>query len=212
MDKHHILSGVRELSLKQGIGNVTFETICNFLSIDLEDLMEIAPDENALVEKVLEHERGSFMSIFEKYNFDDYNAIDILLTVSNEISHRFNELSPSVTLELQERYPEIYQQHIEERIDFIYEKIKINIQKGISQGMYRKDLSIELLSRIYISRLIDLHNPVFFPPEKFSFKLLFEVMFENFIRGIATEEGLSYYTIRSGEIQNQNGISNHRKN
>ncbi len=211
MDKHHILSGVRELSLKQGIGNVTFETICNFLSIDLEDLMEIAPDENVLVEKVLEHERGSFMSIFEKYNFDDYNAIDILLTVSNEISHRFNELSPSVTLELQERYPEIYQQHIEDRIDFIFEKIKINIHKGISQGMYRKDLSIELLSRIYISRLIDLHNPVFFPPEKFSFKLLFEVMFENFIRGIATEEGLNYYTIRSKEIQNQNGISDHHK-
>lgn len=207
MEKHLILSGVRELSLKRGITNITFETICSHLSIEKEELMLIAPTEVILVEKVLEQERESFMSIFEKYNFENVNAIDILLIVSNEISLRFYELSPSVTLELHSKYPEIYQHHIERRIDFIFEKIKINIQKGIAQGMYRKDLSIELLSRIYISRLIDMHNPVFFPPEKFSFALLFEVMFENFIRGIATQEGLQYYTLRTKEIQVLNGDS-----
>ena len=201
MEKHRILSGVRELSLKHGIANISFETICSHLSINKEELMQIAPTQIILVEKVLEQERESFKSIFEKYNFENVNAIDILLTVSNEISSRFYELSPSVTLELHSKYPEIYQQHIECRIDFIFEKIKINIQKGIAQGMYRKDLSIELLSRIYISRLIDMHNPVFFPPEKFSFELLFEVMFENFIRGIATEEGLKYYSLKTKEIQ-----------
>ena len=59
--------------------------------------------------------------------------------------------------------------------------------------MYRDDLSIELIARLYISRLIDLHNPDFFPPDKFSFATLFEVMFENFIRGISNEEGIKYY-------------------
>ena len=71
--------------------------------------------------------------------------------------------------------------------------MKINIEKGIRQGIYREDLSIELLARLYISRLIDLHNPAFFPPEKFSFKVLYEVMIDNFIRGIANDEGLVHY-------------------
>lgn len=201
MDDNRILLEVRDLSIKNGIRNLTFDNICRNLSIDIEELKRFAPSEHVLVEKVLEFERKTFTSIFDKYNFDGINAIDILLTVSSEVSDRFNEISPSVTLELQSLYPEIYQQHIEARINFIFEKIGINIQKGISQGMYRNDLSIELLSRLYISRLIDLHNPLFFPPEKFSFKLLFEVMFENFIRGIATEEGMKHFKMRNKEFK-----------
>lgn len=210
MDKRHILLKVRDLSIKNGVSILSFEHICKSLSIDIVELKRFAPTEQILVEKLLEFERETFSSIFDKYNFEGVNAIDILLTVSSEVSHRFNEITPSVTLELQTMYPEVYQKHIELRIDFIFEKIKINIQKGIAQGMYRDDLSIELLSRLYISRLIDLHNAVFFPPEKFSFKLLFEVMFENFIRGIATEEGLKYYSKRACEFRkskNNNSVS-----
>ena len=59
--------------------------------------------------------------------------------------------------------------------------------------MYRGDLSIELVARLYIRRLIDLHNPEFFPADKFSFQTLFDVMFDNFIRGIANERGIEYY-------------------
>lgn len=197
----HLLLKVRDLSIKHGIRNLTFENISRHLSLDVHELKALVPNIQSLVEKILWYEREAFSSIFDKYNFEGINAIDILLTVSSEINSRFDELSPSLTQELQSIYPEIYQQHMESRIDFIFEKIKININKGIAQGMYRNDLSIELLSRIYISRLIDLHNPVFFPPEKFSFKLLFEVMFENFIRGIATDEGLKYYRLRIKELK-----------
>jgi TetR/AcrR family transcriptional regulator, cholesterol catabolism regulator len=63
----------------------------------------------------------------------------------------------------------------------------------MTQGMYRHDLSAELVSRIYISRLIDLHNPDFFPNETISFSVLFDVMFDTFIRGICTDEGKNYY-------------------
>jgi len=59
--------------------------------------------------------------------------------------------------------------------------------------MYREDLSVELVARLYISRLIDIHNPDFFPPARFSFSMLFDVMFESFIRSIAKIEGIKYF-------------------
>jgi hypothetical protein len=191
-----ILTGVRELSLKIGIRNLTLDSICQNLGITTDDLKEYVSNEAELVEKVLEFERESFKSIFDEYNFEDVNAIDILLIVSQEMNNRFRDLTPSITLDLKTLYPDIYQHHFEQRIEFIFGKIKINIEKGIRQGVYRQDLSIELLARLYISRLIDLHNPVFFPPDKFSFPVLFEVMFENFIRGIANDEGLEYFKKR----------------
>lgn len=149
--------------------------------------------EEELVEKALEFERECFEEIFRSHNFEGVNAIDILLTVSKEVAGKFRDVSPAVTYTLKKHYPEIYRNHFKLRTDFIYEKIQVNLQKGIQQGMYRDDLSTELVARLYLSRLIDLHNPDFFPPEQFSFETLFNVMFENFIRSIAKPEGLAYY-------------------
>jgi hypothetical protein len=188
-----ILSGAREYILKSGIKQLNLVNLGNHLGMAEKELLELFTDEADLVKKVLEYERDSFKSIFDENNFEDTNAIEILMIVSQTMSSRFFELTPSVTFDLKSLYPDIYLHHVDERADFIFMKMKINIEKGIRQGIYREDLSVELLARLYISRLIDLHNSAFFPPEKFSFKLLYDVMIDNFIRGIANDEGLKHY-------------------
>ncbi|MCK9204676.1 MAG: TetR/AcrR family transcriptional regulator [Bacteroidales bacterium] len=188
-----ILERVRELFYKYGVRSVSMDDICRDIGISKKKLYQYVTSKNQLVEKLLELERQNFEIIFDQNNFEGVNAIDILLIVSREVGDRFQDVSPAMTFDLKKYYPDIYHKHVDERIEFIYQKIQINIQKGISQGMYRDDLSIELIARLYIRRLIDLHNPEFFPADKFSFQTLFEVMFDNFIRGIANPEGIEYY-------------------
>jgi len=188
-----IMESVRDLMKEKGVRGYTIEDIFKKINITEKDFYKYIDNENDLVKKVLEFERENFRVIFEEYNFDGVNAIDVLMTVSKEMSQNFKNLNPSLTFDLKKYYPVIYQEHFQKRIDFIFDQIKLNITKGINQGMYREDLSIELVARLYISRLIDIHNPDFFPPERFSFSMLFEVMFENFIRSIAKPEGLKYF-------------------
>jgi len=188
-----VLERVRELFFKYGVRSVSMDDICRDLGISKKKLYQLFSSKNELVEKLLELERQNFEIIFDTYSFEGVNAIDILLTVSKEVGERFRDVSPSMTFDLKKYYPDIYHTHIEERIDFIFKKIQINLEKGVNQGVYRDDLSIELVARIYIRRLIDLHNPEFFPADKFSFQTLFEAMFDNFIRGIANPKGIEYY-------------------
>ena len=188
-----ILSRIRKLAIEKGIENISVNSICSKLDISNEELFRYITDELDLVEKVLEFERESFKIIFDKYNFEGMNAIDILMIVSKEMAARYYDLTPTISRSLKQRYPAIYQDHFQKRSDFIFNKIQINLQKGISQGMYRNDLSIQLIARLYMSRLIDIHNEEIFPSDKFSFATLFEVMFENFVRSIATFEGLQYF-------------------
>ena len=190
---HKILEGIREAAFEQNLMNYSIVEVSSKLNIPINELKQYFESDQDLVEKVLAFERESFQDIFDTYNFEDVNAIDILLTVSREVSKRFKDVSPSLTFNLKSTYPKLYQYHIDTRINFIFEKIKINIIKGIGQGVYRDDLSVELLARIYISRLIDLHNPDFFPSEQFSFDIIFDTMFDHFIRGIVNEEGMKYY-------------------
>lgn len=197
----NILDRVREKAFTKELEKFTIKDLCKEFNISEETIRKYVRSEEDLVEKVLEFERDSFREIFVTHNFEGVNAIDILLVVSKEIALRFKDVSPSFTFELRKRFPETYQKHFDNRIAFIFDKIKINLQKGISQGIYREDLSIELISRLYISRLIDLHNPDFFPPEKFSFETLFDTMFESLIRNISNENGLKYYEKKKKTIK-----------
>ena len=188
-----ILDKARDLFYREGVRNVSMDKIALESGISKYALLKVFKNKQTLVEKLLELERESFSVIFSNYNFEGVNAIDILLTVSKEMSLDFKGITPSLTFDLQKYYPDIYNKHVEERIEFIFGKIKINLEKGINQGVYRDDLSVELVARLYMRRLIDLHNPEFFPADKFSFQTLFDVMFDHFIRGIANEKGIEYY-------------------
>lgn len=195
-----VLERVRELFFKYGVRSVSMDDICRDLGISKKKLYQFVKNKHDLVSKLLELERRNFEIIFEKHNFDGVNSIDVLLIVSNEISDRFWDISPSMTFDLKKYYPEIYTRHIDNRVEFIFAQIQLNIKKGIRDGMYRDDLSIELIARLYIRRLIDIHNPEFLPAGKFSFQSLFDTMFDNFIRGIATEEGIHYYEQQKGKV------------
>ncbi|MEI6889077.1 MAG: TetR/AcrR family transcriptional regulator [Bacteroidales bacterium] len=195
-----ILERVRELFYKYGVRSVSIDDICRDIGFSKKKLYEYIKSKHELVEKLLEHERRNFEIIFFQYNFEGVNAIDILLTVSKELGENFRDISPSMTFDLKKYYPEIYHRHVEERIEFIFQKIQINLTKGIGQGIYRTDLSVELLSRLYIRRLMDLHNPEVFPADRYSFRTIFDVMIDNFIRGIATENGLAYYEAKKNNL------------
>ncbi len=196
-----ILERVRELFYKYGVRSISMEDICRDIGISKKKLYLFFESKNQLVEKLLELERQNFEIIFDTHNFEGVNAIDILLTVSQDIGERFRDVTPSLTFDLKKYYPETYRKHVDERTEFIFNKIQINLQKGINQGMYRDDLSIELVSRLYIRRLLDLHDPEVFPADKFSFQTLFDVMFDNFIRGITNENGIRYYEQQKNKVK-----------
>lgn len=188
-----IIAKIRAYPFQDGLGDMTIEELSKKTDIPTELIYKYVEDERDLIRHILKFERESFKVIFDVHNFEGVNAIDILLTVSKEIATKFRNVSPGITFDIKTKYPDVYKRHFRSRVDFIFSKIKINLHKGISQGIYRDDLSIELISRLYLSRLIDLHDPDFFPPEEFNFETLFDAMFESFIRSIATEEGIKYW-------------------
>lgn len=191
-----IIQKARELIFKTSIKDITVDEFCKKSGISKEEFKKYFKNKADLIDKLLEHERQSFEYIFDKYDFDGQNAIDILLIVGMEINERFKYVNPAVTFDIKNHYPDLYATHLESRKDFIFEKIKINIEKGISQGVYRKDISIELIARTYISKLLDIHDSTDFPVEAFSFAKLYDIMFERFIMGIANEQGKQYYKKR----------------
>jgi hypothetical protein len=188
-----ILKDVRAILIADGARDLNLETIAKKTSHPLAKLHNYFKSDDDLMAQLLDFERHVFKEIFDKNDFDGINAIDIMMFVGEELSKKYDYITPSYSSEIKKYYPNVFEKHFQTRTDFIFEKIRINLTKGINQGMYRSDLSIELISRLYISRLWDIHNEDFFPPDKFSFDTLYQFMFDNLIQSIATEKGLKYY-------------------
>lgn len=166
------------------------------VGLSIKELKENFPDRQEMIKAILEYERKCFEEIFNEYNFEGWNAIDILLIVSNEINNRFFNVTPSVTVILSDIFPDIFQTHLQKRSDFIFEKMKINIEKGMQQGIYKNDVSSEMLARMFIAKLNDIHNPQIYPPEEFTFATIFNNLIDDLIKNITNEEGKNYYKQR----------------
>ncbi len=191
-----ILDLTRHKAFEMNNLDLSYESLSRIPDFPLEQLKSFSPCTEDLVRLLLEHELEKFMIIVENDDLLDKNAIDAMLYVSQEISNKFNEIFPSLSPYIKIQYPAVYHEQFEKRMQLISEKIRINLALGMNQGLYRSDLSAELISRLYLSRLIDIHNQDFFPTETFSFDVLFNQMFESLIRSIATPDGLDYFESR----------------
>ena len=125
---------LRSYIAKYGINDFNEERL-EKTGLTLKELKANFTDRQDMVKTVLEYERKCFEEIFNEYNFEGWNAIDIMLMVSNEINNRFFNVTPSVTIILSKVFPDLFEEHLQKRSDFIFEKIKINIEKGMEQGM-----------------------------------------------------------------------------
>lgn len=194
-----LVSNIRKILPNCNAETFTLANLAMKLGIQVEVLLSAFGDENGLVDAVLNYEQQSLEGIMAPFDTDSMNAIDWLLMASTQINKQFDDISPSITFDLRKEYAGIRQKYIEKRVGFVAGKIRSNFETGIRQGFYRPDLSKELISRIYISRLLDLHNPDYFPNNEINFNTLFEVMFDNFIRGICTSDGIHYYEMKLSE-------------
>lgn len=193
--KFKLAEKLRNYISRYGINDFNEEHLAK-VGVTMNELKENFSDRKDIVVTILEYERKCFEEIFNEYNFDGWNAIDIMLIVSNEINNRFFYVTPSVTMVLSTAFPELYEKHKNMRSDFIYEKIKINIEKGMEQGMYKKDVSSEMIARMFIAKLNDIHDPQIYPPEGFTFTTIFTHLIDNLIKTVTNEEGKAYYKQR----------------
>jgi AcrR family transcriptional regulator len=198
-----ILSESTRLFKKNGIRSVSMDDIYKELGMSKKTIYQYFANKTELVEKVLAymHEKERIPCIGE--DTTNMNAIDILLAVSRNVSVQLKDMNPINAYELQKYYPAIYREFIIRKRDHVFEQVKQNFTQGIAEGIYRNDLDIDLVARLYIQKLVDVHDPEFLSSTNFGFEKVFQVMFDNHIRGIANAVGLAYYE-KQTNISNSN--------
>ena len=84
--------------------------------------------------------------------------------------------------------------------ELIVSSILKNLDQGIKEGLYREDLNKEIVAHLYFKKIEEFHTLEGEDLRDFSYSKVFEVMFENHIRGIANKNGIEYFEKQKAKL------------
>lgn len=91
--------------------------------------------------------------------------------------------------QLQKYYPKIHDSMRERQYEVMQDCVVDNVKRGIEQGIYRENLNIDFVSRIYFSGVTSIKDQRLFPSSKFPVAELMDDYLEYHLRGIVTPKG-----------------------
>lgn len=183
---------ILDLFKKYGIKSVTMEDVSRELGISKKTLYVWVKDKKDLVKKTMEYEHKITLKYFNEIENQQLNAIDELFEVHKFIKTYLSEHSSSLEYDLKKYYPELFKELQSRKRMEMYNSVYKNIIKGKEEKMFRDELNAELISKIYVGRILNTHDSEFFSIHDFISEQAFSEYMIYHIRGLANQNGLKY--------------------
>lgn len=184
-----IIQGADELFRRYGIKNVTMDDIARHLGISKKTIYFSFEDKSSLVVSLMQEDIRGHIHQLEEFQRKSKNAIEEILHIMQYISGIFARTNPSVFVDMQRYHPDawIVFRNFKEKHALQY--IIRNMENGRSEGLYRTDFSVKILSRLRLEEVEFAMNPMVYRPDKFSIHEVQVQLLDHFLHGICTLKG-----------------------
>lgn len=181
-----------KLFLDYGIKNVSMDDISKHMHISKKTLYQYVDNKEDLLVKIL----NGIKQTHENPKDDSWkcgkNAIEILFFASQKIYEFQIRVKNPFRFDLHKYYPHLWDDFSEAMRYKTRRYLVQNIVDGIREGFYREDLDIDMTATLYMAKIDGVHADFARDPEKYTYRQLFEALFEHQIRAIATTKGLNF--------------------
>jgi len=192
--KRRIAEEAGNLFFKFGVKRVTMDEVCGQLGMSKKTIYQYFKDKNELVSSATHLHLAKEQKDFEDISQNAANAIDELYEVSKCVRQSINDLNPTVLFDLKRFYPVSYKHWLEFKENHVFKSIINNLDRGIADGHFRKDLNAGILANLRLWEIQTLFDTESFPRDKFDFREVQMQLFDHFVFGIVTEKGRKLYT------------------
>lgn len=188
--KELILKKAGETFLKYGFKSVTMDDIANDLGISKKTIYKHFKNKVELVDSAISYLHESMHKTVLIVCSKGFNAIQENFEIKKIFSELFKNSDNSPMYQLQKYYPETYAKIMKDEFSMFKNCILQNIEKGIFEGLYRKNLDKELTTKFYFSLMLSVHDTNLYTYNKNTINRLELKALEYHIRAIATLKGL----------------------
>lgn len=185
-----IFEKARSLFFSAGVRNTTMDDLAKELGISKKTLYKEFETKADLVHFCVQYDLKLGEETIQAISENTDNAIEELLEIAAHNNTELQQFHPFIIHDLTKFYPESWKLIEQHRDEFAKNNIIRNLKKGIKQGLYRKDINVEIVT------MLQLH--LAFLPLQFDGKLhraaelYIEMMRYNFY-AIATPKGVEQF-------------------
>lgn len=190
--KMEIVKAALEVYMKFGIKSVTMDEMARQLGISKKTLYLYVSDKNELVEACILHAHDCDLKGVDEICARNLNAIEELLEVGRYLVKTLGSIHPSIFFDLSKYHPGALKLMQTHKYESMRASILNNLCKGMEQGVYRDNLTPEILSRLHMGTIDLVLSGELVPVDKYRVDEVYSEYFRYHIRGIASNKGLEY--------------------
>lgn len=187
--KAEILTSARQLFMRYGIKSVTMMDIAREMGMSKKTLYTYFNDKASLVHEgmltYLDEDKMQFDSLRKQYP----NAIEYFFKFCKYLNEHVRSMNPSTTMDLQKYYGKTWRLFIDYKKNYIYKSIAQNLKDGIEQGLYRDDMNIDIVAKLYISKVDVIMDQDLFPISDYTISQIHKEYVMYHFNGIISDKG-----------------------
>jgi AcrR family transcriptional regulator len=181
---------VYELYNRFGIKSVTMDDVARELGMSKKTLYECIQDKSELVKHVMEMVYRFHGENMNEITTRGLNAIEELFEVNRYMTKMIKEQNPTLGYDLQKYYPELQKNLMLEQRRRMHDAIRQNLLKGIEEGLFRKEMNVDIISRLHMTRMEYRYRQDEYQINDIDSQAVMQEIFIYHLHGIANENGI----------------------
>ncbi|WP_162428145.1 TetR/AcrR family transcriptional regulator [Pontibacter pudoricolor] len=116
------------------------------------------------------------------------NPVEEIMLLLVDGIKTIKDINPVFITDLQS-YPEAWQLSLENLANNNQQVNAEILNRGVLAGYFRRDINLQLVTKIILEQFFMMINPAVFPPDKYDLAEVFRSIYLYYVRGICTDHG-----------------------
>ena len=187
--KERILETALKMFRIYGVKGVTMFDIARDCGISKKTVYEHFTDKQALISEGMQQLLNNHLNYFRECLLTTANAIEELVRNMKYVTNLAKTLNPVMLHEIEKYHTDTWKSIENFKAARMLCPIKVNLKRGMTEGLYRQNLQIDIVARMRQLQLEAAFDPVQYPADRFEMHVVMEQVTAHFILGIATIKG-----------------------
>ncbi len=176
--------------LTLGFKSVTMDDIAAELGISKKTIYQHFANKNELVEASTDDLFVTISSGVDTIISENNDSVSEIFAIRSFMMQQLKNETTAPLYQLHKFFPKISVCLRAKQFEKMHGCMKENLKKGIDSGLYRPDINIEFISRIYFTGLLGIKDNDVFPASMFEINDTTKQFLNYHLRGIVTKKGL----------------------
>jgi len=195
-----IIAGAAELFRLYGIRAVTMDTIAAHIGVSKRSIYERFIDKDTLLFAVMDSMISKQREMIERILENSPDVISAVFCIVRTGRDHAATMNPLIGSDLKKYHSNVLRRLREKCENPDFEAARKILMKGISQGIFRETIDIEIVGRAFKGISAMSGDEELFPRELFLQKDIMRNLMVNFMRGISTPRGVELIDSMENEI------------